>query len=235
MATARNAAAEMLQLLRSSVDDGRLSQHERNDLARRLGAVAGDDEMLRRTRNMAFDLARERLEGGDDAMSLLRWLEKIVRTLDNARPAPPRTRTEAWFSPGKDCLEGVIGLFGRASKNVRVCVFTIADDRITEAILSAHRRGVAIRILTDDDKRFDAGSDVERLGRAGIEVVVDRSPAHMHHKFAIFDDRVLLNGSFNWTRSASRYNEENLLLTDDAVAVGPFIERFESLWRRFAH
>ncbi|MCA9056002.1 MAG: endonuclease, partial [Planctomycetaceae bacterium] len=50
-----------------------------------------------------------------------------------------------------------------ARETVDVCVFTITDDRITRAILDAHRRRVRIRILSDDDKSGDLGSDVERL------------------------------------------------------------------------
>ncbi len=234
MASANDEAGEILRCLRDGIADLRLDKQERGALAERLAALAADEEMLRRSRNMAFELARERLAAGDDAMALLAWLERVARTIDSARSRPQPSCTEAWFSPGEDCLEGVIGLFRRASANVRVCVFTIADDRITEAILAAHRRGVEVRVLSDDDKRFDAGSDVERLVRAGIELRLDRSPAHMHHKFAIFDDRILVNGSFNWTRSASRANEENLLRTDDPAAVTPFVERFETLWRRFA-
>ena len=56
--------------------------------------------------------------------------------------------------------------------------------------------------------------------------------AHMHHKFAIFDGDLLLNGSFNWTRSASELNEENLIITPDPVLVRAFAGRFEELWGR---
>ncbi|MDU2611947.1 MAG: phospholipase D-like domain-containing protein, partial [Pseudomonas aeruginosa] len=44
----------------------------------------------------------------------------------------------------------------------------------------------------------------------------------------------LLNGSFNWTRSASVSNEENLLVTDDAVLIGAYRREFEELWGRYA-
>ncbi len=50
----------------------------------------------------------------------------------------------------------------------------------------------------------DVGNDCRTLAAAGIEVRSDnRSPALMHHKFAIIDDLTVLSGSFNWSRSAS--------------------------------
>jgi cardiolipin hydrolase len=115
---------------------------------------------------------------------------------------------------------------------VDVCVFTITDDTISRAIYDAHRRGVAIRILTDDDKSGDLGSDVVDLDRAGVAVRVDRTPAHMHHKFAIFDGKVLASGSYNWTRSAASENEENIIVTDHPHLLRAFQAEFDQLWSR---
>ena len=77
-----------------------------------------------------------------------------------------------------------------------------------------------MRIISDDDKQFDEGSDIHALREAGVPLRIDDSPFHMHHKFALVDGAWLLNGSFSWTRSASVNNEENLLVTDDAVLIG---------------
>ena len=55
-----------------------------------------------------------------------------------------------------------------------------------------------------------------------MAVRVDRSPYHMHHKFAILDAATLLTGSYNWTRGAARDNEENLIVTDEPRIVNPF-------------
>jgi phosphatidylserine/phosphatidylglycerophosphate/cardiolipin synthase-like enzyme len=52
----------------------------------------------------------------------------------------------------------------------------------------------------------------------------------MHHKFALFDKECLINGSFNWTRSASTKNEENITLLYDNNLVSAFNGTFESLW-----
>lgn len=117
---------------------------------------------------------------------------------------------------------------------VEVCVFTITDNRISEAIARAHRRGVQVRVVTDDDKLFDPGSDIQQLAAAGVPVRMDKTEYHMHHKFAIFDGTLLLNGSYNWTRAAALYNEENYILTGDPRLIRPFAELFQQLWERFA-
>jgi len=52
----------------------------------------------------------------------------------------------------------------------------------------------------------------------------------MHHKYAIADGKTLLNGSFNWTRSASNPNNENILVTNDPKLLGLYTEAFEKLW-----
>ncbi len=56
----------------------------------------------------------------------------------------------------------------------------------------------------------------------------------MHHKFALFDERLLATGSYNWTRSAADKNQENLLVTGDPRLVTPYAELFERLWVEFA-
>jgi phosphatidylserine/phosphatidylglycerophosphate/cardiolipin synthase-like enzyme len=70
--------------------------------------------------------------------------------------------------------------------------------------------------------------------RAGVAVAVDRSPAHMHHKFAVFDRRILLSGSYNWTRGAADSNSENILVTGDPWLVRAYQAEFDGLWQAFA-
>jgi hypothetical protein len=142
----------------------------------------------------------------------------------------PRTSLDVHFSPGDECLFAICRQIEAAEKSADVCVFTITDDRIASRLLDAHRRGVRVRIITDNDKAYDDGSDVHRLGRAGIEVRVDRTPFHMHHKFALFDDRRMLTGSYNWTRGAARDNQENVVVSDDPRLLKPFGREFAGLW-----
>ncbi len=222
---------ELDRVLRETSADTHLDNEERVEL-RDIGARAAADQ-LRFLRNRAFDIAREALLATPTAAAeVLRWLEQVVKTLDVASVGAI-AETTAFFSPGDACLRKLQALFGGAKRSVDACVFTIADDRITREILAAHRRGVAIRIVSDDDKRLDAGSDLDELLAAGVAVRTDATPYHMHHKFAVFDGSTVANGSFNWTRTASTSNFENLVVSGDPYLARVFAGHFESLWTRF--
>lgn len=138
--------------------------------------------------------------------------------------------SEAWFAPDQDVCGRIMKAFQDARKAADVCVFTITDDRIARAMIDAHRRGVAVRLVSDDMKSGDLGSDIERIAAAGVAVKIDRTPAHMHHKFAIFDGQILLNGSYNWTRSAGRENCENLVVSHEGSLVAAFQGEFDRVW-----
>jgi phosphatidylserine/phosphatidylglycerophosphate/cardiolipin synthase-like enzyme len=153
-----------------------------------------------------------------------------------APTAAPTATHEArvFFSPGEACLDAIVRALGEARRSADACVFTITDDRIAQALAEAHRRGVKVRIITDNDKARDEGSDADALAGLGIPVRKDETEAHMHHKFAVLDGARLLTGSYNWTRSAARNNQENLVLTDDPRLVEAFAREFERLWALFA-
>ena len=226
-------AEPLLLQLQESLADARLSEAEKHALAQALEGSRPGDEIRRRLRNRAFELVRQRLVQGEaGAADLVHWLEGVVKTLDGGGASVARLQTRAYFSPGNACLEAVRQHLRRARRQVDICVFTISDDRISAEILALLERGLPVRLISDNDKTLDSGSDVERLGEAGAQVRLDRTSAHMHHKFALVDGEWLLNGSFNWTRSASDSNEENLVVSNDPELVRQFSARFESLWQQ---
>ena len=226
---------DLLDQLELTLADGVLTSAEKRGLLAQLQQRPLRPDQLRQMRNHAFDLVHARALQADAVATLpplIRWLNQIIKTLDQVQPQVA-VQTEVWFSPGRACLDAVVGHLRSCRQQADVCVFTIADDRITDALLAARARGVALRLISDDDKRYDRGSDIERLHAAGIPVMVDHSEAHMHHKFALFDQRRLLNGSFNWTRSASEANEENLVSSSDPQLIAHFQAQFDRLWQRF--
>ncbi len=216
---------ELSAALMTTLEDGKISRGERTAL-RSLASDAQLDENERLALQAeVFDAARERLQTDP---GVLDWLEDAVKVL---RPdAPRQARCDVFFGPEGPMVETLVDLIGRTQRTLDIAVFTLTDDRLSRALVDLHRRGVKIRILTDDDKEWDKGSDIRRLAEAGIAVARDQSPHHFHHKFAIFDRRKLVNGSYNWTRGADRNNRENFMVTDIRTAVMAYQAGFDQMW-----
>ncbi len=137
---------------------------------------------------------------------------------------------KVYFSPGSDILEIITDLLDQAKTCLDLCVFTITDSRLAQHIFSALERGVKVRIITDDRKTFDHGSAIFDLSHAGIQVKIDHSQYHMHHKFGVVDKKIAFTGSFNWTYTASKHNHENLLVTSKYDIAKQYLQEFEHLW-----
>jgi len=124
-----------------------------------------------------------------------------------------------------------------ATRSIDVCVFTITCNKIADALVAAGKRGVRVRIITDGEQGASNGSDVARLAAsAGIKLRRDKDPSsHMHHKFAVVDNAILINGSFNWTRGAVLSNHENVVISRRVpFVIASFNQRFEHMWGLFA-
>jgi len=230
---------EVKALFKSTLEDWQLSRSERGDIRDLLDIIKGNEQKRALFRSMAFAEAREALGRADagQRFQVVDWLEDTVKALHPAENLPAAAKpvaASAWFSPDDDCVRKISDLFATARASVDVCVFTITDNRIAEAIEKAHRRRVQVRVISDDEKAMDAGSDIDRLERNGVAVRMDRSEHHMHHKFALFDKRILLTGSYNWTRSAALKNDENFLVTSDPELLKAYSRMFEKLWRNFS-
>ncbi|MEM7035667.1 MAG: phospholipase D-like domain-containing protein [Bacteroidota bacterium] len=225
-----NKIEELTQYFQQTFDDKHLSKSERKSLRVHIAEADLDQRKRDILRAKVFDIAKTGVQGGEGVFAL-EWLEDASRLLELKGDAAG-SGSSVYFSPGDDCLNAILAQIAGARKTLDVCVFTISDDRIKDALINRHRRGVKIRVISDNDKRFDAGSDVIALAEAGIEVRIDRTPYHMHHKFAVVDGDTVLTGSYNWTRSAATKNEENLLVTEEDVVIKRFRREFRDLWQK---
>ncbi|NDA63765.1 MAG: hypothetical protein EBX50_17300, partial [Chitinophagia bacterium] len=159
-----------------------------------------------------FDRAAQAIADGARPEEILDILYSLTQITGNLSQKVSFPAVQSAFSPGPACKNLILGELKRAEASLDLCVFTISDDELTRTIAEAHHNGVKVRILTDNDKSLDAGSDIDQLADEGIEIRVDQTENHMHHKFMIRDKKSLLTGSYNWTRSAERFNQENVLL-----------------------
>lgn len=218
---------ELIQIYEKTFSDGRFSRGERSAIRQLLQDHDLDSQQKGSLRARIFDLVRNNLESQRDTAAI-EWLEEASKTLLQHKSDTIDNRV--FFSPGDDCLNTILSALRNARNTISICVFTISDDRISNEIIDAHRRKINVQVITDNEKVTDKGSDVEMISSAGVPVRIDLSKSHMHHKFAVFDKKLAITGSYNWTRSAEKYNQENIVTSNDKNLVSRFLAEFDRLW-----
>jgi phosphatidylserine/phosphatidylglycerophosphate/cardiolipin synthase-like enzyme len=157
------------------------------------------------------------------------WLNQIIEKISHLGSRPPENN--AFFSHHDNIREFVINELHSAKKEIKICMFTISDNPIAETVAGCHKMGIKVRIITDDGKIFDKGSDIYSLDRMGIRIKIDTFRSLMHHKFVLIDNKKLLTGSYNWTRSGADINNENVLITTDHTIIKAYKKEFKRLWK----
>ena len=144
----------------------------------------------------------------------------------------PALAAEVYFSPSTKCESNIIALIDGSEKRVDVAVYALNNVDITEALKRAERRGVKVRILTDRLQAANKRSKVMELYDAGVNIRVHSKHKIEHNKFAVFDGKTAVTGSYNWTEPATEKNSENcIFIYRDREAVEAFARRFAWLWK----
>lgn len=101
----------------------------------------------------------------------------------------------------------------KASRTLRIALFTLTHPILIEEIIQAKRRGVDVTVILDMHSSLGASAQAaETLKLAGVHVRSSQGVQLMHHKFLYVDEATLITGSANWTKAAFTKNSDCLLI-----------------------
>ena len=147
---------------------------------------------------------------------------------------PKPSICECYFFPNLENEIKVVNMLRTCKKSLDIAIFTFTRDSITNAVKEAFDRKIKVRIIADDVCSNMWGSDIRKLAAYGISIKTDNSQKyHMHHKFAILDESVVITGSFNWTAQAIKYNQENIFFYENKDIALKYCNEFNRLWNEF--
>lgn len=149
----------------------------------------------------------------------------------------------ALFAPDHNLRAALRQLIKHEQESISIAVFAFTDAPIARELLNAHKRGVKIEVLVDPSCLRSQHQKIDLLSQAGIQVYVykaelSKGPSSiMHNKFALFsktvkDKKILWTGSFNFTKSGSDFNQENVLMLDDTKIIQQYADQFIKLKER---
>lgn len=121
-----------------------------------------------------------------------------------------------YFSPDDGVMDLILEEVYSAREEVAFLGYSFTSDPLAQALVEKARQGVRVMGVFDSDMVVaNTGSDYEWLLDAGLPVCRDGEAGLMHHKVIVIDRQVVITGSYNFTASAERYNDENILVLRD--------------------
>jgi phosphatidylserine/phosphatidylglycerophosphate/cardiolipin synthase-like enzyme len=139
-------------------------------------------------------------------------------------------KVETYFSPDDRVLQALLTELHQAEGEVIFLAFTMTSDPIRDALIELRQRGINVRGVADGSQSEAVGSDLSDLLEAGIDLRLTRSGGLMHHKVMVIDKRVVVLGSYNFTRSAEERNDENVLIIHDPDLASIMLLEFDRIY-----
>jgi len=135
-----------------------------------------------------------------------------------------------------DSARPILDAIRRAGKSIRVKMFVFSDPALLRALLSAHRRGVKVKVMLNAARRSGQEENVstrKALVDAGVDVK-DASPDFdvTHEKSMVVDDKTAFVNSLNWAPKNFTSTRDYAVVTSHAKEVGEIVDCFEADWRR---
>lgn len=131
---------------------------------------------------------------------------------------------------GTEIKQRIISEINKANQSIKLAMAYFTDRDIAMAIVEAKNRKIDIDIILSSNGQNETVKLM--LKGAGISIhAFNTGDARgiMHHKFCLIDNKITINGSYNYSLNASNNNVENIQISDDLSTYNQFLSEFERL------
>ena len=147
----------------------------------------------------------------------------------------PRVRVggaqvEVYFSPEDGVAKYVLQRLAAAKHSIHFMAFSYTANPIADAMVAQVKAGRMVRGVFEAQNAGGTGAAFNRLTQGGVDVLQDGNCYILHHKVIVIDARTVITGSYNFTNSAERDNDENLVIVDDPALARAYLEEFERVY-----
>jgi phosphatidylserine/phosphatidylglycerophosphate/cardiolipin synthase-like enzyme len=143
------------------------------------------------------------------------------------------SQVEYFFTKAQQHPEKALEAQINSSKStLDIAIYSLTKKDIVDSIISAKKRGVNVRIITDriEAKSKAQASEMTLLIKAGIPMKENTHPGLMHMKVSVIDKSVVTTGSYNYTQNASTENDEVLVVIHDPSTAAKWADEFQLMW-----
>jgi phosphatidylserine/phosphatidylglycerophosphate/cardiolipin synthase-like enzyme len=143
---------------------------------------------------------------------------------------------QIYFSPDQSVSPRLVEAIRAAKQSVEFMAYSFTSDPIAAAIIAQAKTQVVVRGIVDESQvSSNTNGQYSRLRKAGVNVFLDGNTGLMHHKVIILDHETVIFGSYNFTASAEKTNDENLVIFHDPDIARQFEAEFERVYALAQH
>ena len=131
---------------------------------------------------------------------------------------------EVYFLPKetKETKDNILSLIKNSKKNITIGMYNFSYKKFAKQLVSSSKNGVNIKIILDKSKVKADDKLYNYFKKNGINVKI--ADKKLHTKVAIFDEKIAVLGSINWTKESFKDNYELVLFTRDKKIIDKMLD-----------
>ncbi len=138
-------------------------------------------------------------------------------------------KIENYFCPEDDCAWHITDVLNSANKSIYFMTFSFTSEKIANSIINKYGKGLDVKGVFEKSQRSKY-SQFDRMKDFGLDVKWDNNSYNMHHKVFIIDNKTVITGSFNPTKSANKRNDENILIIHNKEIADKYLREFNLIY-----
>ena len=141
------------------------------------------------------------------------------------------TRVDTYFSPDDHVLTALYNLLSKSEESIYFLAFSFTSNELGEIVREKAEAGLDIKGVMDREQvASNTGTEFDPFRQAGLDVRIDGIDGQMHHKVFIVDGKIVVLGSYNFSRAAEERNDENIIIVYNEKIAEFFIQELERVY-----
>ena len=137
-------------------------------------------------------------------------------------------QVENYFSPPDHVMDKLVAYVKAAKSSVRFMIFTYTHADLAAAMIERANAGVKVEGVIEN--RGASQGALPALFCAKLPVKTDGNKYTMHHKVIIIDGNTVITGSFNFTVSADKANDDNILVIHSPAVAALYQQEYDRVY-----
>jgi phosphatidylserine/phosphatidylglycerophosphate/cardiolipin synthase-like enzyme len=140
---------------------------------------------------------------------------------------------EVYFSPDDQVSEHINQLVKNAQQSIYFMAYSFTANNLGDALIERLKAGIIVEGVMDGGQiDSNTGTEFDPFLLAGVKVFRVENEGLMHHKVIIIDRKIVITGSYNFSMSAEKTNDENVIVIHSQQIAEKYLEEFETIISR---